>query len=58
MISLIPLLPYYNPLPLNININDITNERRNYGATKRITSGVEIISCPTFIPEDSSIDDR
>ena len=64
MISLIPLLPYYNPLPINTNSNsnnigeDNISGRRNYGATRRVTFGVEVVACPTFIPEESIVETK
>lgn len=60
MISLIPLLPLYNPLPARASDipEDILNSRRNYGATKRITKGVEAVTCPIFIPEMCNMHDR
>lgn len=59
MISLIPLLPLYNPLPKSDRNDEILNfSRRNYGATKCITNGVEVTACPTFIPENSNPQNR
>jgi hypothetical protein len=60
MISLVPLLPLYNPLPSRaFDLPDnILNSRRNFGATKQISKGVEAVTCPVFIPEMLSLRER
>jgi hypothetical protein len=49
MVSLHPLLPLYNP-------NSLQSLRRNFGATIRVTKGVECVACPVFIPEKSNFE--